>query len=66
MLIIMDYTKWRMQPQNPEDVLTHDNEREWGSWMNTFRTTGQNINVSLVPLNKIGYERYTLYFDIIK
>ena len=51
-------------PANPEDLLAHDNEREWGSWKDTFRTTGQKRNIRFVPIKEVGYERYTIYFDI--
>jgi DUF1680 family protein len=51
-------------PKNPEDFLVHDNEREWGSWKSTFRTVGQDKNIRFVPLKEIGYEPYTVYFDV--
>ena len=51
-------------PENLDDFLIHDNEREWGSWKSTFRTTGQQKNIRFVPIHEVGYEYYTLYFDI--
>lgn len=49
---------------HPEKILRHDNEREWGSWRNTFRTTGQLEDVAFVPLYQVGYEAYSVYFPI--
>ena len=48
----------------PEDILTHDNEREWGSWKSTFRTTGQERGMRFVPLHEVGYEPYGIYFPV--
>jgi DUF1680 family protein len=45
-------------------ALLHDNEREWGSWKNTFKTTGGGETVRFVPLYEIGDEQYTVYFKI--
>ena len=50
-------------PEKPENLLVHDNEREWGSWKNNFCTVGQQFNTRFVPLKEIGYERYTVYFE---
>lgn len=50
----------------PEDLLVHDNEREWGSWKNTFKTKGQDPAIRLVPLHEIGYERYQVYFPVVR
>lgn len=48
-----------------EDLLIHDNEREWGSWKETFRTKYQDPGIRFVPLNQIGYEKYQVYFQIM-
>ena len=48
----------------PEDLLTHDNEREWGSWKSTFRITGQERGMRFVPLYEVGYEPYGIYFPV--
>ncbi len=48
----------------PEELVIHDNEREWGSWKDTFKTRFQDAGIKLVPINKIGYERYQIYFPI--
>lgn len=47
-------------------ILTPDNEREWGMWQNTFRTKNQVRGIRFVPLHKIGYEPYTVYFLVKK
>lgn len=48
----------------PDRILIPDNEREWGMWQNTFRTRGQYMGFKFIPLNKVGYEPYTVYFPI--
>ena len=49
---------------HPEQILTHDNEREWGSWKSTFRTTGQERGIRFIPLHEVGYEPYSIYFPV--
>lgn len=49
----------------PGELLIHDNEREWGSWKDTFKTVGQEKNIRFIPLYEVGYEPYTVYFPII-
>ncbi|GHV70312.1 glycosyl hydrolase [Spirochaetia bacterium] len=49
---------------SPEKFIVHDNEREWGMWMNTFKTSGQAKNIRMVPLYQIGYDPYTVYFPV--
>ena len=51
---------------NPSTILTPDNEREWGFWQNTFRTKDQERGIRFVPLHRIGYERYSVYFPVMK
>lgn len=53
-------------PARPETILVHDNEREWGSWKSTFRTTGQERGMRFVPLHEVGYDAYSIYFPIGK
>jgi DUF1680 family protein len=48
----------------PEDILIDDNEREWGNWMNTFKTVNQEKNIRFIPINAVGYEQYTVYFPV--
>ena len=49
---------------HPEQILVHDNEREWGSWKSTFRTQGQERGIRFIPLYEVGYEPYSIYFPI--
>jgi DUF1680 family protein len=51
-------------PEKPEELLVHDNEREWGNWKSSFRTIGQDKNIRFIPIKDVGYERYSVYFDI--
>lgn len=46
------------------DILTNENEREWGSWKSQFRTKGQDKGIHFIPLNQIGYENYCVYFPV--
>lgn len=48
----------------PEELLIHDNEREWGFWKDTFRTKYQDRGINFIPLKDVGYERYQVYFPI--
>ena len=48
----------------PYTILTHSNEREWGSWKNSFVTKNQTEFVRFLPINEIGYEPYTVYFPV--
>ena len=47
-----------------QELLTHDNEREWGSWKETFKTRFQEVGIKFIPLKNIGYERYQIYFPV--
>ncbi|GHU72676.1 hypothetical protein FACS189450_10900 [Spirochaetia bacterium] len=57
-------TRLTLDPKGPGETLVPDNEREWGSWMNTFKTTGQDKNIRFIPIYAVGYEPYTVYFPI--
>lgn len=46
------------------ELLVHDNEREWGSWKDTFRTRYQEFGINFIPLKDVGYERYQVYFPV--
>ena len=50
--------------KKPEELLVHDNEREWGNWLNTFKTVGQERGIRFVPIMDVGYEAYTTYFPL--
>jgi len=45
-------------------LLIKDNEREWSMWQNTYRLKGQKRGMRFIPLHKVGYEPYTVYFPI--
>ena len=51
---------------SPESIVVHENEREWGSWKNDFKIIDQPSGIHLLPLNRIGYEKYCVYFPIKK
>ncbi|MDR3174003.1 MAG: glycoside hydrolase family 127 protein [Treponema sp.] len=50
----------------PEEIIVGHNERAWGSWTDNFKTTGQAKNIRFVPLHRVGYEPYTVYFPVVK
>lgn len=54
---------------NPADLstmLVPDDEREWRTWKNGWRTVNQPVNFRFKPLNEIGNEVYTVYFPVRK
>ena len=53
-----------VQGKDPAAILTHDGEREWGSWKDTFKTVGQERGLRFIPLYQVGYETYTIYFPL--
>lgn len=50
---------------NPDTILRGDNEREWGVWFDTYHTLNLDRGFRLVPLYKIGYEPYAVYFPVV-
>lgn len=48
----------------PEKLLVPDNEREWGNWMDTYKTRNQDVGIRFIPLYQVGYEPYTIYFPV--
>ena len=50
--------------KDPAELIVHENEREWGSWKSDFKITGQPRGIRFIPLNRIGYENYSIYFPI--
>ena len=50
----------------PEDELSADCEREWGTFRTLYRTENQDPGISFRRLNDIGYEPYQIYFRIKK
>ena len=62
---LVDQERTLYAPQeHPEQILIHDDERHWAHWQNTYKTKEQDEGIRFVPINKIGYERYTVYFPI--
>ncbi len=51
--------------REPQELLVHENEREWGSWKCSFKTRYQDPGIRFLPLYQIGYERYQVYFPLI-
>jgi hypothetical protein len=45
-----------------DSLLTPDNEREWTTWQQSYRTRGQAHNFRLIPLHEVRDQRYTVYF----
>ena len=56
----------KVEKDAPCKVLVKDNEREWAHWQNTYKTTGQEVGIRFIPLHKVGYEEYTVYFPLKK
>ncbi|NYI42475.1 beta-L-arabinofuranosidase domain-containing protein [Demequina lutea] len=52
-------------PNAAEDLLVPENEREWSRWLGGFRAVGQPKTVSLIPLNQVIDESYSVYFPIV-
>lgn len=48
----------------PETMLIPDNEREWRDWNLGYRTWNQDPGFRFVPLYTVGYEKYTVYFQV--
>lgn len=51
---------------NPEDELSMDCEREWGTFRTLYRTENQDPGINFRRLNDIGYEPYQIYFKVKK
>jgi hypothetical protein len=49
---------------NPAWILVPDNEREWGNWLQGYRTVGQSETIRFKPLHEIVDEAYTVYFPL--
>lgn len=49
---------------DPRSILVPDNEREWGIWLNGYRTVNQPRSIRFSPLYEVVDEPYTLYFPI--
>ena len=50
---------------NPQSMLSPDNEREWIVWQNgKYRSRNQAQNVHFIPLYEVRDERYQVYFPV--
>ena len=49
---------------DPSSLLVPDNEREWGTWLQGYRTKGQPLGLRFRPLHEIVDEPYTTYFPV--
>ena len=47
-----------------EESIARESERQWASWTEQFKTVGQERGTRLLPLYKIGYEPYEVYFPV--
>jgi len=48
----------------PETLLVPDNEREWTAWTGHYRTIGQDRGIRFIPLHRVGFETYSVYFPV--
>lgn len=51
---------------DPTTMLIPDDEREWQTWKNGWRTVDQPVGFRFKPLYEIGNEIYTVYFPVRK
>jgi DUF1680 family protein len=51
---------------DPSSMLVPDDEREWQTWKNGWRTVDQPVGWRFKPLYEIGNEVYTVYFPVRK
>ncbi len=47
-----------------EESIARESEREWATWTEQFKTVGQDRGIRLIPLYRIGYEPYEVYFPV--
>ena len=52
--------------ENPSTMLNPDDEREWQTWKNGWRTIDQPVGWRFIPLYEIGREIYTVYFPVTR
>ena len=52
--------------RDPSTLLIPDDEREWQTWKNGWRTVNQPVGWRFKPLYEIGNEVYTVYFPVRK
>ena len=51
-----------LESDRPEEELSVDTEREWGTFLTRYRTENQDPGISFCKLNEIGYQPYQIYF----
>ena len=51
---------------DPSTMLIPDDEREWQTWKNGWRTVDQPVGWRFKPLYEIGNDVYTVYFPVKK
>ncbi len=49
---------------SPNTMLRADNERQWGTWNTDYYTLGHDNGFRFIPIYKVGYEPYTVYFNV--
>ena len=49
---------------NPATILAPANEREWGLWLNNWRSIHQDRRLDFKPLYEIVDQHYTVYFPV--
>jgi DUF1680 family protein len=49
---------------DPSTILVPDDEREWQTWKNSWRTVDQPVGLRFKPLYEVGNEVYTVYFQV--
>lgn len=49
---------------SPESMIRPHDVREWDSWMQRYQTVNQPQDFFLKPINEIGKEKYTVYFQV--
>lgn len=55
---------WIRGRARPLTMLQPDNEKEWKNWLCSYRTRNQDPGFRFIPLYKVGYERYSVYFQV--
>lgn len=55
----------KLQGGRPEDELSMDTERQWGSFQTFFKTETQDPGINYKRICEIGYEPYQIYFKVL-
>jgi hypothetical protein len=50
---------------DPAALLVPDNERQWGEWLQGFRSVGQRRSIRFRPLHEIVDQPYCVYFPTL-